>query len=79
MLRVPMAATYIDLLTLFLPRGACYREMGWMLGKYVHYVWKTVFTRDTAVKVEKLIAHIKSKFNIDRDVMGLSKLDNILQ
>ena len=78
LLRVPMTCRNIDLLTLFFPRGACVREMVWMLGKFVHYVWTTVFTQETAVKVKKLVAYLQSKFKAERNIMGLSKLDNIL-
>ena len=43
-----------------------------MIGKFVTYVWNTVFTKDSTVKVQKVIGYLKFKFKDEMLLTGPS-------
>ena len=44
-----------ELLNLFLPKSQFEKEIVWLMGTYVEYVWSKVFTGDSELKIEKFL------------------------
>ena len=69
----------IDLLSLFLPRRSFQREMIWLIGKFVNYVWCTVFLQGNPVRTEKLAGYMRAEFKRETKCIGAAKLARALR
>ena len=54
-----------DLLNLLLPFRSN-EEILWLIGKYVKYVWATVYVNEGEVKVDQLLGFLKFKYKSER-------------
>ena len=51
-----------EIIYLAFPQTVFESEILWIIGIYVEYVWKVIFSRDQKANVDKLIAHFRSKY-----------------
>ena len=71
----------LEFLNLFLPRGTNQLGMLWLIGKFLQYVWNTVYVKENPVKVDKFIGYLKFKYKNDKvsSSVILRSLDGILR
>ena len=71
----------LEFLNLFLPRGTNQLVMLWLIGKFLQYVWNTIYVKENPVKVDKFIGYLKFKYKNDKvsSSVVLRSLDGILK
>ena len=68
----------INILSLFIPNNDCQRELIWLLGKYVSYVWNSAHLQGSHVTVEKLFGFLRWKYKEEKSYLEIPKLENLL-
>ena len=68
----------INILSLFIPNNDCQREIIWLLGKYVSYVWNSVHLQGSHVTVGKFFGFLRWKYKEEKSYLAISKLENLL-
>ena len=67
-----------DFLTLFFPNCVNENEVIWLIGKFIYYVWITVFVKGNEVKIEKFIGYLKFKFKNEKLKPLIGSLNQLL-
>ena len=67
-----------DFLTLFFPKCVNENEVVWLMGKFIYYVWITVFVKGNEVKIDKFIGYLKFKFKNEKLKPLIGSLNQLL-